>query len=129
MTMIPTINMKRTTFLTFTTLALAGSVFVTSPALGGGIDLYEVSAGDVGLASAGSDAGALDASTLFKNPAGMSVLSGPQANGSFQILYGNVQFTKNNNTSTFNPNLGKENGDNAIGTLPGMSLFLTCPVT
>ncbi|MGO8838018.1 MAG: OmpP1/FadL family transporter [Limisphaerales bacterium] len=126
--------MKRTTLLTLTGLALAGSAFVTTSALAGGLSLYEISTPDVGLASAGYAAGAQDASTLFKNPAGMSLLDGPQLNSSLQLLYGNVQFSKNNNTSAGppplgTPDLGNDSGRNAIGALPGLSLFTTCPVT
>jgi long-chain fatty acid transport protein len=115
--------MKRTTLLALTGLALAGSAFVSPSALGGGAELYEISAGDVGLASAGYAAGALDASTLFKNPAGMSLLNGPQANANLQLLYGHVQFSGNSTTQPGG------NGDNAIGALPGMSFFITYPVT
>lgn len=92
-------------------------------AIAGGISLYEVSAGDVGLASAGYAAGALDASTLFKNPAGMSLLDGPQLNSSLQVLYGSAKFSGNSQTSAGG------NGNNAIGALPGASLFITFPVT
>ena len=104
-------------------VALAGCFFAPRAARAGGIDLYEISSGDVGLASAGSAAGALDASTLFKNPAGMSLLDGPQLNSSLQVLYGSVNFSGNSKTSPGG------NGDNAIGALPGASLFLTIPVT
>ena len=110
-------------------LALMGSIlvavtFVTPSALAGGLSLYEISTPDVGLASAGYAAGALDATTLFKNPAGMSVLDGPQLNSSLQLLYGNVQFSGNSKTTTTGGN-----GDNAVGALPGMSLFITYPAT
>lgn len=121
---IPTDIMKRTTLLTLIGLALAGVAFVTTSALAGGIDLYEISTPDVGLASAGYAAGAQDATTLFKNPAGMSLLNGPQANASLQALYGSVKFAHNSQTSTTG-----SDGGNAVGVLPGMSLFITYPVT
>jgi long-chain fatty acid transport protein len=104
-------------------VTLSGIWLATQTARAGGIDLYEISSGDVGLASAGSAAGALDASTLFKNPAGMSLLSGPQLNSSLQVLYGSVNFSGNSKTSAGG------NGDNAVGALPGASLFITIPVT
>ena len=91
--------------------------------MAGGISLYEISTPDVGLASAGYAAGAQDATTLFKNPAGMSRLNGPQLNSSLQVLYGNVHFSGNSSSSSGG------NGDNAVGALPGMSLFITYPVT
>ena len=116
--------MKHTKILTLIGAALACGVFVQQSALAGGIDLYEISTPDVGLASAGYAAGAQDASTLFKNPAGMSLLTGPQLESSLQVLYGNVQFQGNSKTTT-----SGGNGQNAIGALPGASLFVTYPVT
>ncbi len=121
--------MKYIKTLTAIGAGLACAALLPQAAIGGGLSLYEISAGDVGLASAGYAAGAQDASTLFKNPAGMSVLDGPQLNSSIQLLYGNVKFSKNNDTSTANPALGNDNGRNAIGALPGLSLFTTYPVT
>jgi long-chain fatty acid transport protein len=109
---------------------LAGSVFVgcallTCTAQAGGISLYEIATPDVGLASAGYAARADDASTLFKNPAGMSRLEGVQFQGGLQALYGNVSFTPDGNTSA---RLGTGGGGNAIGWLPGGSLFVTAPL-
>jgi long-chain fatty acid transport protein len=103
---------------------LGGVAFVTTSALAGGIDLYEISTPDIGLASAGYAAGAQDATTLFKNPAGMSLLNGPQANGSLQVLYGSVKFAHNGQTTTTG-----DDGGNGVGALPGASLFITYPVT
>jgi long-chain fatty acid transport protein len=110
-------------------LALIGSIlvavaFVTPSVLAGGIELYEISTPDIGLASAGYAAGAQDASTLFKNPAGMSVLDGAQLQSGLQALYGHVHFSANSKTTTTGGN-----GDNAIGALPGANLFITYPVT
>jgi long-chain fatty acid transport protein len=116
--------MKPTEVLKLTALVLASGTLMNQSAQAGGISLYEISTGDVGLASAGYAAGAQDASTLFKNPAGMSRLEGGQLNSSLQLLYGSVQFSKNSQTST-----SGGNGDNAIGALPGASLFITYPVT
>jgi long-chain fatty acid transport protein len=116
--------MKRTKILTLIGSALTCGAFVTPSALAGGLSLYEISTPDVGLASAGYAAGAQDATTLFKNPAGMSLLDGPQLNSSLQVLYGNVNFSGNSKTTTTGGN-----GDNAVGALPGMSLFITYPVT
>jgi len=91
----------------------------------GGIELYEIATPDVGLASAGYAARAEDASTLFKNPAGMSRLEGAQFEGGLQALYGSVSFSPDANTSI---RLGTEGGDNAVGWLPGASLFVVMPV-
>ena len=84
-------------------------------AMAGGIELYELGTPDVGLASAGYAARADDASTVFKNPAGMSRLEGSQFQGGLQAAYGSVSFTPNARTS---PTLGNDGGGNAIGWLP-----------
>ena len=101
-------------------LALGCVVLVPRSAQAGGIDLYEIATPDVGLASAGYSARAQDASTLFKNPAGMSLLQGSQAQGGLQMLYGNVQFTPDAGSSA---RLGRNDGGNALGALPGGSFF------
>jgi long-chain fatty acid transport protein len=104
--------------------ALTGSALLPS-AFAGGIQLYEIGTPDVGLASAGWAARAQDASTLFKNPAGMSLLSGAQIESGIQLLYGDVAFTPDSDTS---PRLGTDGGGNAIGALPGLSLFYVQPL-
>ena len=95
--------MKLRTKLSFISCALACSALAPHTALGGGIQLYEIATPDVGLASAGYAARAEDASTLFKNPAGMSRLEGAQFQGGLQALYGSVSFSPDANTS---PRLG-----------------------
>lgn len=92
---------------------------------GGGIMLYEIATPDVGLASAGYASRADDASTLFKNPAGMSLLQGPQFQGGLQALYGSVSFSPDPGTSA---RLGGDDGGNAVGWLPGASGFVVLPV-
>jgi len=89
-------------------------------AFSGGINLYEIGTPDVGLASAGYAARAQDASTLFKNPAGMSRLQNTQIQAGGEFLYGNVEFSPNSQTSA---RLGSDDGGNAIGALPNLSLF------
>ena len=121
--------MKPTRILTSIGVALATGALLTLSAVAGGISLYEIGTPDIGLASAGYSARAQDASTLFKNPAGMSLLSGPQVQGGLQFLYGNVEFSKNSRTSTASPDLGSDNGGNAVGALPGASFFITYPIT
>ena len=117
--------MKRSNRFTLVGVALAGGAMVTSTAYAGGISLYEIATPDLGLASAGYAARADDASTLFKNPAGMSRLEGTQFQGGLQALYGSVTFSPDAQTS---PGLGSDNGGNAIGWLPGASLFVVVPL-
>jgi long-chain fatty acid transport protein len=117
--------MKHSTKLTLIGSMLACGAVLPQSSQAGGIELYEIATPDVGLASAGYAARAADASTVFKNPAGMSRLEGVQFQGGLQALYGSVSFTADANTST---KLGTDNGANALGWLPGASLFVVVPV-
>src|SRR5215831_1847329 len=98
---------------------------VTQTARAGGLILYEIATPDVGLASAGYASRADDASTLFKNPAGMTRLDGVQLQGGLQALYGSVYFSHDPSTS---PRLGTDNGKNAVNWLPAAGLFATMPL-
>ena len=82
----------------------------TTPALAGGLSLYENSPQNMGLANAGAAARAQDASTLASNPAGMSRLEGTQ----IQVNGGWVQ-----------GHLDAADGGNAVETAPLGSLYLT----
>jgi long-chain fatty acid transport protein len=106
--------------LSFIGCALAGAAIAPQLAQAGGIELYEIATPDVGLASAGYAARAQDASTLFKNPAGMSLLQGSQLQAGLQLTYGSVSFSPDAGTS---PRLGNDGGGNAIGALPAASGF------
>ena len=114
--------MKRPAKLTLIGSVLACGAVLPQSSQAGGIELYEIATPDVGLASAGYAARAQDASTVFRNPAGMSLLSGSQFQGGLQLTYGSVEFSKDANTS---PLLGDNNGGNAIGALPAAGLFFS----
>jgi len=93
-----------------------------------GLMLYEIGTPDVGLASAGYAARAQDASTVFKNPAGMSQLQTPQLQSGLQLLYGDITFNKD--SADTGPALRNDpDGGNAIGALPGASLFYVHPLS
>jgi len=94
---------------------LAGSVL---PASAGGLYLYELSASDVGLGSAGWTARAHDASTLFKNPAGMLRIDKGDLLINAQGLYLNIQFSPDLVTPP------ASNGDPSDGDASG---FLPAP--
>jgi long-subunit fatty acid transport protein len=81
------------TKLMFIISALSLGIFVPGMALGGGLIAYEIGTADVGLASAGYNARAQDASTVFTNPAGMTRLEGTQVLAAGQIEYGRTQFS------------------------------------
>jgi long-chain fatty acid transport protein len=94
-------------------------------AFGGGIQLYELGTADVGLASAGYAARPDDASTLFKNPAGLSLLPGDsELTVGMQLLYGQVQFSPDGNTT---PSGG--DGGNPVGLFPGGGIFFAQKVS
>jgi long-chain fatty acid transport protein len=112
--------------LTLICSALACSATLGPPAQAGGIFLYEIGTPDVGLASAGYASRVQDASTVFRNPAGMSFLEGAQFQAGVQLLYGSVEFSPDANTSG---RLGTESGGNAIGALPAGGLFVVVPLS
>ncbi len=92
------------------------SLFV-SPALAGGLYLYEIGTPDVGLAAAGYAARAQDPSTVFTNPAGMTRLERSEIQVGVQPLYAHTQFHPNSSTTTTGPD-----GD-ASTWLPAGSIF------
>ena len=104
---------------------IAGSAVVCTPsAFAGGIELYEFGTSDVGLASAGSAARAEDASTLFKNPAGMSLLDRSEFQLGAQLLYGSIHFQSGGGTTT-----SGGDGGNPLEFVPGGGLFYAQKVT
>ena len=109
--------------LNIRTLLLVGMLLLPQAAQAGGLFLTEIGTPDVGLAGAGWAARAQDASTLFKNPAGMSLLEGAQFQGGAQLLYGNIGFTSNGNST---PSGG--GGGNPIDVFPGASGFYVQPL-
>lgn len=110
--------MKRKIKLTLGLLAAGVPVALKA----GGLFLYEDGTPSVGLAGAGYAAGALDASTLWKNPAGMSQLEGSQFMFGAELLQGNITFSPNSQTSPF---LGSNNGGNALPLIPEGSVYFT----
>ena len=116
--------MKSKTRLTFICSAVACSATLTPSAHAGGLFLYEIGTPDVGLASAGYASRVQDASTVFRNPAGMSFLDGAQVQGGLQLTYGNVEFSPNSSTT-----VSGNDGGNAIGALPAGGLFLSVPLS
>jgi len=103
--------------------AVAIVVLSVAPAWGGGLILYEVSTTEIGHASAGYAARAQDPSTVFTNPAGMTLLDGTQVMAGVHALYGDVQFTPDQNTGP--AFLGSNDGGNPIGWLPGANAYLS----
>jgi long-chain fatty acid transport protein len=94
---------------------------LTEASEAGGLFMSEIGTNDVGLAGAGWAARGQDASTLFRNPAGMSLLEGNQAMFGAQILYGDVRFTNGGSS----PTLGTQNSGNPVDVFPAASGFYT----
>jgi long-chain fatty acid transport protein len=90
---------------------------LTEASEAGGLFLTEFGTEDVALAGAGWAARAQDASTLFKNPAGMSLLEGNQFQGGLQALYFNGGFSGTNTP------WGGDGGGNPVDVLPAASGF------
>lgn len=95
-----------------TVIALGIGALTAGPAAAGGLIAYEIGTADVGLASAGYNVRAQDASTVYTNPAGMTRLEGTQLLGSGQVLWGNTQFSIGGGTSAA---LGTDDGGYAVG--------------
>jgi len=87
----------------------------------GGLFLTEIGTNDVGLAGAGWAARAQDPATLFRNPAGMSLLEGNQTLAGAQLLYGNAGFSPGGGTT----GVSGSGGGNPIAVFPGASGFYT----
>ena len=104
-------------------LFLVGTLLLPAWAQAGGLFLTEIGTPDVGLAGAGWAARAQDASTLFKNPAGMTFLEGAQFQGGAQLLYGDIGFTSDGKST---PSGG--GGGNPIDVFPGASGFYVHPL-
>ena len=101
--------------------ALLGIAMTTS-AWAGGLYLYEVGGAEVGLAAAGYAARAQDATTVFTNPAGMTLLTRPELHVGLQGMYVKLPFDPDGQTTT----TGKD-GD-SDGWIPAGSTFYVQPV-
>src|SRR5262245_35801732 len=110
--------MKRANQLKQLLCGLGMTVLLAQRAFAGGLELYELGTPAVGLAGAGEAARAQDASTLFTNPAGMSLLDRSQIMVGVQPLYGDAHFDRNENTTVD----GSASG-NPVGFVPGGSFF------
>ncbi|SIO09471.1 OmpP1/FadL family transporter [Halodesulfovibrio marinisediminis] len=105
----------------FTIILLLGK-YAAVPCYAGGVWLYEIGTPDLGTATAGRSATALDASVAITNPAAMPYLDRPQLMMGFQALIINSEFSKD--LSRY------EGGDggNAGGIMPAGSFSYAAPV-
>ncbi|WP_182018304.1 OmpP1/FadL family transporter [Vibrio diabolicus] len=93
-------------------IVVASSLMTCATAQAGGLYLYETTASDIGLASAGMAARAQDASVMAANPAGLANVSGKSFSGNLIGLYGDAQL------DTMTGDAG-----NVIGFVPMASAF------
>ncbi len=74
---------------------LAALSLTTAHAAASGFALIEQNASGLGNAYAGQAAAAENASTIFFNPAGMTLLNGRQVSGTINVIRPNTEFTDN----------------------------------
>ena len=101
-------------------LGLLTGVLAATPAMAGGLFLYELANDNAGLANAGAAARAQNPGTLASNVAGMSYLPGTQVSGGLQLLHSNLEFSKDGNT-----NVPGRNSGTLMEWMPGASLFVS----
>lgn len=87
-----------------TIFAVLCSCWAGAPAMAAGFALLEQNASGLGNAFAGAAAVAEDSSTVWFNPAGMTLLQGPQLAGAFNVIVPRIEFQ--NEGSTLSPLVG-----------------------
>ena len=103
--------------------AAVGALLASTSAHAAGFFIQEQSVSAGGSAYAGAVSGIDDASTLFFNPAGMTKLSGAQANLSTQVLFPHSKIENNVSTP------GGPDGGNPYHATPVPSGFIATPIT
>lgn len=102
----------------FTGIYVLMLLSLTLPTWAGGLYISEFGTPSMGVASAGAQAVASDASTAFHNPAGMTRIAGKELMLTGGALYSNVKFDPDSNT----PIQGGNGGD-AGGPAPMLGQF------
>ena len=99
-------------------------VTTTVPAMAGGLYLSEFGSPSMGVADAGAQAVASDASTAFHNPAGMTRIAGKELMLTGGAIYSNVKFDSDSSTP-----IPGGNGGNAGGPAPLLGQFYVHSLT
>ena len=99
-------------------------IFINTTAFAGGLYISEFGTPSMGVAGAGAQAVASDASTSFHNPAGMTRLDGKQLMLTGGALYSTVKFDKDADTP-----IGGGNGGEAGGPAPILGQFYVHSLT
>ena len=88
--------------------------FLAAPCWAGGLYITEFGTPSMGVANAGAGAVANDSSIAWHNPAGMTRLSGTQAQGTAGVILGDVKFDADSDT----PVPGGDGGQAAVNPTP-----------
>jgi long-chain fatty acid transport protein len=99
-------------------------ITATVPTWAGGLYISEFGTPSMGVAAAGAQAVASDASTAFHNPAGMTRIAGKELMLTGGALYSNVKFDRDSNTP-----IPGGNGGNAGGPAPMLGQFYVHSLT
>ena len=94
-------------------LFLGSLLMIPSVSTAGGLYINEFGTPSMGVAGAGANAVASDASTSFHNPAGMTRIKGKEFMGTGGLLYATVKFDSDSDTP-----ISGGNGGNAGGPAP-----------
>ena len=93
-------------------------IFINTTALAGGLYINEFGTPSMGVAGAGTNAVASDASTSFHNPAGMTRIKGKELMGTGGFIYSTVKFDPDADTP-----IAGGNGGDAGGPAPVLGGF------
>ena len=93
-------------------------IFINTTALAGGLYINEFGTPSMGVAGAGANAVASDASTSFHNPAGMTRIKGKEVMGTAGLLNAIVKFDPDGDTP-----ISGGNGGDAGGLAPILGGF------
>jgi long-chain fatty acid transport protein len=93
-------------------------IFINTTALAGGLYINEFGTPSMGVAGAGTNAVASDASTSFHNPAGMARIKGKELMGTGGFIYSTVKFDPD-----ADPPIPGGNGGDAGGPAPVLGGF------
>ena len=93
-------------------------IFINTTALAGGLYINEFGTPSMGVAGAGTNAVASDASTSFHNPAGMARIKGKQLMGTGGFIYSTIKFDPDADTP-----IPGGNGGDAGGPAPVLGGF------
>ena len=97
---------------------------LTAPALGGGLYVADYGTPSMGVASAGAQSVASDASTAFHNPAGMTRIKGKETMLTGGALYSTIKFDADSSTP-----ISGGNGSDAGSAAPILGQFCVYSLT